>query len=52
MREQIDTREALRLWLIWRNWRKVAYRLTRRSGQAFTTDAVQKAVWRYYRGQA
>lgn len=52
MRERIDTREALRLWLIWRNWREVAARLIRSNGQAFTTDAVQKAVWRYYRGLA
>lgn len=52
MRDKIDTREALRLWLIWRNWREVAYRLIRPSGQTYTTDAVQKAVWRYYRGLA
>lgn len=52
MRDVIDTREALRLWLIWRNWREVACRLIRENGQTYTTDAVQKAVWRYYRGRA
>lgn len=51
MRDRIDTREALRLWLIWRNWREVASRMCRESGQAYTFDAVQKAVWQYYRGQ-
>lgn len=52
MRDRIDTREALRLWLIWRNWREVACRMCRDNGQTYTADAVQKAVWRYYRGQA
>lgn len=52
MRDRIDTREALRLWLIWRNWREVACRLIRRNGQTYTHDAVAKAVWRYYRGNA
>ncbi len=51
-RDRIDTREALRLWLIWRNWREVASRMVRENGQAYTTDAVQAAVWRYYRGRA
>lgn len=50
MRDCIDTREALRLWLIWRNWREVAERLIRPNGQAYTADSVQKAVWQYYRG--
>lgn len=52
MRDRIDTREALRLWLIWRNWREVACRLIRPSGQTYTTTAVSAAVWRYYRGLA
>lgn len=52
MRDRIDTREALRLWLIWRNWREVASRMIRPSGQTYTTDAVQKAVRRYHRGQS
>lgn len=51
MRDCIDTREALRLWLIWRNWRQVAHRLVRPNGQNYTADAVQKAVWQYYRGE-
>jgi hypothetical protein len=51
MRDRIDTREALRLWLIWRNWRKVASRMARPNGQTYTPDAVQRAVWQYYRGQ-
>lgn len=51
MRGRIDTREALRLWLIWRNWREVASRMSRDNGMTYTFDAVQKAVWQYYRGQ-
>ena len=51
MRDRIDTREALRLWLIWRNWREVACRLVRPNGQNYTHDAVQKAVRRSDRGQ-
>lgn len=50
MRDVIDTREAIRLWLIWRNWREVACRLIRKNGQTYTADAVSKAVWQYYRG--
>lgn len=52
MRDRIDTREALRLWLIWRNWREVASRMIRPNGQTYTFDAVAAAVWRYYRGRA
>jgi hypothetical protein len=51
MRDSIDTREALRLWLIWRNWREVACRLIRPSGQTYTAEAARKAVWEYHRGQ-
>ena len=51
MRDRIDTREALRLWLIWRNWREVACRLIRASGQIYTTEATRKAVWEYHRGE-
>ena len=50
MRDRIDTREALRLWLIWRNWREVACRMIRPSGQVYTAEAARKAVWEYHRG--
>jgi hypothetical protein len=51
VRDTIDTREALRLWLIWRNWREVAIRMCRDNGQAYTAEATRKAVWQYHRGE-
>jgi hypothetical protein len=47
MRENIDIKEALRLYHTWRNWREVAKRLVRKSGMQFCADAVQSAVRRH-----
>ncbi len=44
MREPIDINEALRLYHVWRNWREVACRLSRKTRMPFTTGAVQRAV--------
>lgn len=52
MRERIDITEALRLYLVWQNWREVALRLVRKNGMRFAHDAVQKAVRRHDRGLA
>jgi hypothetical protein len=51
-RRPIDAREALRLWLEYRNWRVVAEWMFREDGGPnFTPEAIRVAVWQYYRGQ-
>jgi hypothetical protein len=52
MREQINIREAVRLYRILRTWREVADRMIRKNGMKFTHDAVQAAVRRHDRRMA
>jgi hypothetical protein len=50
--DKIDITEALRLYHVWRSWREVAFRMVRKNGMRFATDAVQRAVRQYDRRPA